>query len=469
MLLLSNRLTCLTIFIVFLLCLVSSAHAEQKALLVGVGEYKLPGKDLPGIDVDLLLVHESLELIGFKDHQIRTIANRQATYENIKKEFTGWLTKDTNSDDRIVFYFSGHGTRIFDNNGDEPDRADEVLMSYDTKIVKDSKNRTTLNNVVVDDDLAIWIENIPSENVYIFIDACNSGTVTRSTFLTNKSLGTDQAKFKFFHYEGMPVVAEGTNENSFLSRDLNVDNYVSLSATQDHEKALSTSVGSYFTLGIHESIRNAVNEETPLSMKDIQSDVQTFIKERVSKNLVFHPNLDGSTALREEQFGLIKINKGYGPTWKRIDKLANSGKYLPINLNKKHFAIDDEISIEFNTPVEGYINVIAIDSIDQSVILYPNQFTKNNKIKKGNTIIPGISEKFELLAADPTGPVLIAVFISPTPVNLYNLTTNNRNEDGTIETAFSSLSAIGTKAIANIAHSSRREHFYTASAVIKVE
>lgn len=453
-----------------LVCLCfSPVHAEQKALLVGVGEYQLPGKDLPGIDVDLLLVQESLELIGFKDHQIRTIANKNATYENIKQEFTGWLSENIESDDRVVFYFSGHGTRIFDNNGDEPDRADEVLMAYDTKIVKDSKNRTTLNNVVVDDDLAIWIENIPSDNVYIFIDACNSGTATRSTFLTNKSLGIDQAKFKFFHYEGMPLVEEGVVEKSFLTRDLNNDNYVSLSATQDHEKALSTNVGSYFTIGIHESIRNAVNTAAPLSMKDIQSDAQSFIKNRVSKNLVFHPNLGGSIALSNEQFGLIKINNGYGPTWKRIDKLSTSGKYLPITLNKKKYAIDEEISIEFDAPVNGYLNIVAIDSIDQSVILYPNQFTTNNKISKGKTVIPGTSENFELLAADPTGPMLVAVFISPTPVNLYHLTTNNRNEDGAIETAFSSLSAVGTKAIANIAKSTSREKFYTASAVIKVE
>ncbi|MFT5453426.1 MAG: hypothetical protein ACI9N9_002936 [Enterobacterales bacterium] len=119
--------------------------------------------------------------------------------------------------------------------------------------------------------------------------------------------------------------------------------------------------------------------------------------------------------------------------------------------------------------MNGYINVIAIDSIDQSVVLYPNQFNTNNKIKKGKINIPGLSENFELLAADPTGPVLVAVFISPTPVNLYQLTTQNRNDDGTIEAAFSSLSAIGTKAISNIASSTQRDKFYSSSAIVKVK
>ena len=33
--------------------------AEQRALLVGVGKYSVPGIDLPGIDLDLERMHET--------------------------------------------------------------------------------------------------------------------------------------------------------------------------------------------------------------------------------------------------------------------------------------------------------------------------------------------------------------------------------------------------------------------------
>ena len=244
---------------IFFAC--SNVLAEQKALLVGVGEYQIPNKNLPGIELDLILVEEALELIGFEQDQIKILSNQQATYENIKHQFETWLIDGVNSDDRIVFYFSGHGTRIFDENGDEPDKADEVMMTHDAKLVRKNK-RTTLDNVIVDDEFAKWIKNIPSDNVYLFIDACNSGTATRSTLLANKSLGVDQARFKFFYYEGMPSSSEDPHESAFITRELSSSNYVSLSATQDHEKALSTSVGSYFTLGINEDHSKSGKELT---------------------------------------------------------------------------------------------------------------------------------------------------------------------------------------------------------------
>ncbi len=442
--------------------------AEQKALLVGVGEYQIPNKDLPGIEIDLILAQEALELIGFKPEQIRTLSNRHATYANIKNHFKEWLTTNTTKDDRIIFYFSGHGTRILDTNGDEPDRADEVLMTHDAKLVRKNKT-TTLENVVVDDEFAIWIKDLPSDNVYLFIDACNSGTATRSTILSNKSLGVDQARFKYFHYEGMPEIDNAINETSFLTRELVSSNYVSLSATQDHEKAMSTNVGSYFTLGMNESIRQAAKNSQPLSMQDLQENIQEFINGRVSKHLVYHPNLSGDNSLRREQFGLIKINKGYGPTWKRIDKLATTGKFLQIKSNKSKYQINEEIIININSPFDGYLNVIAIDSIDQALVLYPNKYQLGNKVSKGNIKVPTTDNSFSLIAADPTGPTLIAAFVSQAPINLYQLTTSGRNKDGHIEDIFSSLSAFGTRAIAKVANSNQRDKLYSASLVINIK
>ena len=418
---------------IFFAC--SNVLAEQKALLVGVGEYQIPNKNLPGIELDLILVEEALELIGFKQEQIKILSNQQATYENIKHQFETWLIDGVNSDDRIVFYFSGHGTRIFDENGDEPDKADEVMMTHDAKLVRKNK-RTTLDNVIVDDEFAKWIKNIPSDNVYLFIDACNSGTATRSTLLANKSLGVDQARFKFFYYEGMPSSSEDPHESAFITRELSSSNYVSLSATQDHEKALSTSVGSYFTLGINETIRKAVKNSQPLSMINLQEHVQSFIKERVSKHLVYHPNISGSESLSKEQFGLIKINNGYGPTWKKIDSLSTLGKFINIKSNKSKFSVGEEIIINIDSPLDGYLNVIAIDSIDQSLVLYPNNFEPDNKISMGSIIVPANDNKFSLIADDPIGPTLIAAFISQTPINLYQLTTSGRNKDGKVEDIF---------------------------------
>ena len=267
----------------------------------------------------------------------------------------------------------------------------------------------------------------------------------------------------------MPNAPLNSSEISFLTREINTSNYVSLSATQDHEKALSTNVGSYFTLGMNESIRHAVNNSSPLSMLDLQTEVQTFIKERVSKHLVYHPNVSGNDDLSKEQFGLIKINNGYGPFWKRIDNLSTSGKFLELKTNKNKFQIGEEINIDVHSPLDGYLNVVAIDSIDQSLVLYPNSYQMNNKISKGKVTIPSHNNSFSLIAADPIGPTLVAAFISQQPINLYQLTTSGRNKEGIIEEVFSSLSVFGTRAIAKVANSDQREKFYSSGIVIHIE
>ena len=204
-------------------------------------------------------------------------------------------------------------------------------------------------------------------------------------------------------------------------------------------------------------------------MLNLQEHVQTFIKERVSKHLVYHPNISGSESLSSEQFGLIKINNGYGPTWKKIDSLSALGKYINIKSNKSKFSVGEEIIINIDSPLDGYLNVIAIDSIDQSLVLYPNNFEPNNKISMGSIIVPANVNKFSLVADDPIGPTLIAAFISQTPIDLYQLTTSGRNKEGKVEDIFSSLSAFGTRAIAKVANTKQEDKFYSSSIVINIE
>ena len=58
---------------VVLSLLAGAAAAEQRALLVGVGKYAVPGIDLPGIDLDLERMQETLNLMGFDDSQIHQL------------------------------------------------------------------------------------------------------------------------------------------------------------------------------------------------------------------------------------------------------------------------------------------------------------------------------------------------------------------------------------------------------------
>ena len=179
--------------------LATSALAEQRALLVGVGKYQRSDLDLPGIDLDIERMTDTLKIMGFEDHQIRSLMDSSATADNVIAEFETWLTDGVGKDDRVVFYFSGHGSFVPDKNGDEPDNVDEVLVTHDVRSVSEN-GRYTLVGIVSDDRIAEMIANTASENVLVIVDACHSGTMTRDILLTNKSLTDEPVYEKAFVY-----------------------------------------------------------------------------------------------------------------------------------------------------------------------------------------------------------------------------------------------------------------------------
>ena len=293
------------LIIICSIALTNTVIAGQRALLIGVGTYQIPNKDLPGIDVDLELMKNSLIRMGFSQEEMHFLLNEDATFKNIKHEITTWLTNDVSVDDRVVLYFGGHGSRIRDENGDEQDGVDEVLLTYNSKVIR-KNNGNTLSNVIVDDDLAKWITNIPSNNVLVLIDACNSGTVTRSTKFTLQSLKAREGVYKFFYYEGIP-----TGDGSSFARSLRDhialqnSNYIALSATQDNGLALTTDDGSFFTLGIVKSINNAASANLMLTVEDMYEEARHYIQTKISPDLLYHPQIYGNEELAKGKFKLF--------------------------------------------------------------------------------------------------------------------------------------------------------------------
>ena len=123
------------IFLVWTLILVlgpiTPVNAENRALLIGLGQYERKEFNLPGVNTDIEGIKRVCVLLGYKPNQIKTLQNSQATLAGIQKAIQEWLIDGVTKEDKVLFYFSGHGTRIKDQNGDEEDGMDEILTTYD--------------------------------------------------------------------------------------------------------------------------------------------------------------------------------------------------------------------------------------------------------------------------------------------------------------------------------------------------
>jgi len=105
-------------------------------------------------------------------HSIVTLQDQFATRDAILKSLEHEIQQLTSSD-LFVFTYSGHGSWIPDNHGDEPDGRDEALCSWDIMTAG-------VKGLIVDDELfKIFSKRHRGSRVVMISDSCHSGTVTR--------------------------------------------------------------------------------------------------------------------------------------------------------------------------------------------------------------------------------------------------------------------------------------------------
>lgn len=178
-------------------CLLTlTTEAAPRALLIGVSEYAYPQSfapsindlNLPGVANDLVEMQRLARQLGFQPDDIITLSNETATEQNIKRTITQQLIRGVSADDRVLIYFSGHGSVVWDENGDEEDNKDEVLLAYDAHFVE-KLGRYQLTGRIIDDEMSELLAKIPSERVLFIVDACHSGNIhKRLSFNRDKTL-----------------------------------------------------------------------------------------------------------------------------------------------------------------------------------------------------------------------------------------------------------------------------------------
>jgi len=149
------------------------ATGTRRAVMIGINYVGHDPGELRGCHYDVLNMKKYImDVHGFEEdniivlmddgvHTTPTKANMIAAYEQI--------VADSEDGDAIFLHYSGHGTKLRDESGDEDDGYDEALVPLD---YQDS-------GMLLDDDLFnILIEPL-KQNVHMvsLMDCCHSGTI----------------------------------------------------------------------------------------------------------------------------------------------------------------------------------------------------------------------------------------------------------------------------------------------------
>lgn len=145
----------------------------KKAVVVGINDYApigVGGPDLNGCINDARDMANTLVICGFTPANVRILTNQNATRSNIIS-YLNWLIKGSVSGDSLVFYYSGHGTRVANIGSDlEIDGLDEAICPHDY----------ATGGVLRDDDFKTLFDTLkPGVNLEVIFDCCHSGTGTR--------------------------------------------------------------------------------------------------------------------------------------------------------------------------------------------------------------------------------------------------------------------------------------------------
>ena len=133
---------------------------QRRALCVGLNYVGQPNS-LPGCFNDATAFARVLrEQFHFRNVELLLDPDRALLEGAIRKLVTGLSAGDV-----AFFHYSGHGSFVPDQSGDESDRRDEVLVPKDRRFI-------------TDDELASWLRHVPAgATLMVILDACHSGTM----------------------------------------------------------------------------------------------------------------------------------------------------------------------------------------------------------------------------------------------------------------------------------------------------
>jgi len=187
---------------------------NKKALMIGINYVGTPYQ-LNGCINDVNSMSLKLKSdYGFTN--ITTLTDEtpiKPTRDNILSEFTNLLA-NAQSGDLLFVLYSGHGSNVIDNSGDEASGYDDMIISSDLK-------------GIIDDDLKAIIQaNLKNGvNLFAMFDSCFSGTILdlRYQYLDSLNYDTFTENDKELETEGNVLLISGCTDNQ-TSADADINN-----------------------------------------------------------------------------------------------------------------------------------------------------------------------------------------------------------------------------------------------------
>lgn len=268
------------------------------ALLIGSNYLNTPGSRLYGCINDIINIknmlidaydYNSSNMIVMRDDKLNMLPTR----ENIIANLTYVINESANYDELWIHY-SGHGSRIVDNDDDENDYYDEVIVPCDFKT----------QGFITDDVIFNIIKNSKCRTI-IMMDCCNSASVCDLQWCFEKNNNT-------FAKTVIPKREIILNPNIFMISGCKDDEYSNDIYDTDNNESCGAFTSTFirclrnsrhnidiFTLYdniCNELIKSGFKYQLPILSSSSEYPEYTFQKEMIIKTVTVTENVDTTTS-----------------------------------------------------------------------------------------------------------------------------------------------------------------------------
>ncbi len=401
------------------LALASPAHANVAeinealpvtyALIVAASEFTDPDLapySLHGAALDADNMASALSLIGGAETELTTLKGTQATLNAVELEFERLITS-AQAGDRVILYFSAHGSRIPDvGELDEADRHDEVLLMADAA----NWQNDSLPGALLDDDLNAVVRQLRANgaDVFLVIDSCASGGASRSgegdrvRNLPPSLLSVPEMRMRAVERRDLNWVEDDMPAGS--------GRLVTFAAGPTYQAAWDTPEGGIFTQTLAEALASAPADFVTLAEEQIRRQALSALPTPRSE---ISGDIEAGFFFANSQPALLANSLGLPrPEWDltlHASSLQNceleiAGSLRELNPEERQ-TLDhcDAVMLSISSKAPGYFDAWYIDSASQRTLLSPVGGQYVNGRTPAHLSFVYIAQDMETGAPLPTG------------------------------------------------------------------
>lgn len=444
-----------------------SVRNTRHALVIGIGEYLDPNVPaLRGIPHDMVSAQRMAAAMAIPAANIRVLRDQDATAERIRAEIAALNTRVADGD-RVFIYYSGHGTRTFDESVKQ-DGCTEGLLATDGQV---------LTNVEMGQRLAPLAQR--TDKMLVFYDACFSGGVAGAPFRTRSLNIAGAAITPKFTRAGAPAIC--SQPSNFRTRSLALvmqqqqalpQNVVHVAASRPDEVSFDSSTqGGFATAGWRDCLLGQAQDLDGSGAITVD-EVTRCAQAKVTAGLAGQPGILG-------QQMTVAGNGNFVPAWMgaafavpaaaastlsalppatlspaaavapatatvpvipvapaappsrvaspaevlgELHQQRDGSRRVVATVRKQRLKIgSDTLELDITPARYGHLYIALAGSDGKSLyLLYPNDLATDNRVRAGQRVsLPGPG--WEVVAGGPVGTETLLVMVTDAPRDLQGL------------------------------------------------